>query len=296
MKRIIYFILISIFIVSCSKSESLKNRKASKQMAESLMTTNGFYDSMAVADNVTEVQIEEIGAVENTQNIQRKLIKNGYITITVKDISACAKSVDNFIKEMNGYISNSNVFDNNSSFSYTIRIPSNNFDKAMSLLGDFGKVKNQSISTEDVTDRYYDLESRINTKKVLQEKYAEYLKKADNIKDLLEIEAQLNTVTGDLELIQGQMKRLSNQIDYSTINVTFYSENPYKEESSIEWPDLTNSWNNFVSKVMAFLVGFIKVIIYIVIFGTPIVGLVLLLFWLLFGKIGLLKKLFRRLK
>lgn len=69
-----------------------------------------------------------------------------------------------------------------------------------------------------------------------------------------------------------------------------------KDESGIILPDVKNAWNEILSKIVAFFWGLLKVLFYIIIFGIPLVALAAFFFWLLFGKVGLLIKLFKKLK
>ena len=161
--------------------------------------------------------------------------------------------------------------------------------------GEFGRVTNRSVSSQDVSDNYYDLQSRLETKYILRDKLTGYLNQAKDIKDLLEIERQLNSVLEDIDSTEGRFKRLSGQIDYSTIYINMQFERG-KDEGGIILPDVKNSWNEFVSTVVSFFWGLLKVIFYIVIFGIPLIALAAFLFWLLFGKIGLLVRLFKKLK
>ncbi len=119
--------------------------------------------------------------------------------------------------------------------------------------------------------------------------------KADNIKDMLEIERQLNEVESELESIEGRMKRLTNQIEFSTISLNFTLP-VGKTENGFVFPDYGEGFREFAENFFGFLRGFILAICYIVVFGTPLVGLFLLLFWLLFGKVGIIRKIFMKLK
>ena len=69
-----------------------------------------------------------------------------------------------------------------------------------------------------------------------------------------------------------------------------------KDETGIILPNVKDSWNEFVSNVIGFFWGLLKVLFYIVIFGVPVVAVAAFFFWLLFGKVGLLVKLFKKLK
>ena len=105
----------------------------------------------------------------------------------------------------------------------------------------------------------------------------------------------LNSVIEDIESTESRFKRLSNQIDYSTIYIDMHFAHG-KDEGGIILPDVKESWNTFISNIIAFFWGLLKVLFYIVIFGIPLIALAAFFFWLLFGKVGLLVKLFKKLK
>ena len=85
------------------------------------------------------------------------------------------------------------------------------------------------------------------------------------------------------------MKRLNNQINYSTIDITMQATAPtYETQRHV----ISMNLKDFIYDVGDFFVKFAKVLLGLIIYGIPILVLLAVLYWLLFGKIGLLKKLF----
>ena len=244
----------------------------------------------AFLDNGTAVPEPVEGAQEN---FERKLIRTGNVSLEVQTVSGAEEEITAWAKSLGGYVTNANTWQGGAGF--TVRIPSARFDEAMAQVGNFGRITNRSVSSDDVSDNYYDLKSRLETKYILRDKLTGYLSQAKDIKDLLEIERQLNSVIEDIESTESRFKRLSSQVDYSTIYINMQFERG-KDEGGIILPDVKNSWNDFVSNIIAFFWGLLKILFYIVIFGIPIVAVAAFFFWLLFGKVGLLVKLFKKLK
>lgn len=277
----------ALLLTSCGQSKSGRTSvEYAYEMEDALYETS----MPRMASKATSADTNSInsGAVA-----QRKLILNGNASIEVPTISELDVKIDEWAKSYGGYVANSDWNERN--FYATVKIPSNRFYDAMNSTSDFGKIKNHNINTNDVTDEYYDLESRIETKKILRDNLKGYLKKADNIKDMLEIERQLNEVESELESIEGRMKRLTNQIEFSTISLNFTLP-VGKTEDGFVFPDYGEGFREFAENFFGFLRGFILSICYIVVFGTPLVGLFFLLFWLLFGKVGIIRKIFMKLK
>ena len=247
------------------------------------------------AYDMTAVPSPENGATGNgsAEAVERKLIKNGSLTLEVENLDEAEQAVISWGTALGGYVSDSNSW--KSSRSLTLRIPAERFDEAMTGIGSLGVMVSRNINTSDVTERFYDLQGRIETKQILYERLNNYLKSAVNMADLISIESELNQVQSDLESMQGQMNRLSNQINYSTLSV--YLELPAdKEEEGFQRITLGNRLSSLLSNFTTFLQYLALGAVALVVFGIPALLVLALLWWLAFGKIGLIRKLFQKLK
>lgn len=293
MRKILLFVLFSVFFVSCSKSSKKFESALFADMEEASFQANDNYvQTSARAKRVNA----DAGNYENSEIndepvIERKLIKTGNIELNVNSLEESDKNIEAWTKRFGGYISSSNMYE--SGGRYTVKIPQENFDEAMNSVAGFGKVRNRSVKVKDVTEQFYDLQGRLETKKILQEKYNQYLKKADNMKDLLEVERELNNVISEIESMEGQMKRLSHEISYSTIEIYLTA---ISTERGIDYYIETIKWKEVFSNIINFFIKLFVIIIYVIVFAIPLVAIAAVLYWLLFGKIGLLKKLFARLR
>ncbi len=282
-----------IVIAGCSKKSGSYKKEAAYGVNQSAkLATRASEAVMADTANFEEMEYEE-GASEVYENYERKLIRTGNVSIEVQSLSDAEDKIAAWAKGLGGYVTNASTWEMGANF--TVRVPSEAFDQAMAQVGNFGRITNRSLNSQDVSDNYYDMKSRLETKYILRDKLTSYLNQAKDIKDLLEIERQLNQVIEDIESTESRFKRLSGQIDYSTIYINMMFEHG-KDESGIIFPDVKNAWNDFVSTVIAFFWGLLKVLFYIVIFGIPVIATVAFFYWLLFGKVGLLIKLFKKLK
>lgn len=223
----------------------------------------------------------------------RKLIKTGSISLEVEQLAATEEAVLAWCQSFGGYVASS--FNHETNAAFTVRIPAVHFDAAMAAAGNLGRVRSRNISTQDVSEQFYDLRTRLDTRKILRDRLQSYLAQAKDMEDLLHIERELNSTLTEIESMEGRMRRLSNQIDYSTITVD--ASLPYRTtDQGFQWPSLDRTVPRFLSNVVDFFVDFVAIVLYIIIFGIPILGLVALLYWLLLGRVGLLRKIFKGLK
>jgi len=201
-------------------------------------------------------------AGEETEEISKKVVKTGNIRFQSEKIEDDYKRIIEILSKYNGYIESEDQSKNTQRVDYTltIRVSIESYDSLFkSLVGLTSRLDNKSSNIEDVTERFYDLKTRIKNKKALELRYVELLKRASDVKDILQIEKNLNEVRTQVERLQGQFNYLSKQISLSTIHLTFYELLPYSYASSKRkgfgarlLSSLDNGWQVFLS----FLVWF----------------------------------------
>jgi hypothetical protein len=256
----------------------------SEAVVEESWTGKGFSPEGPGNSSVTEQS--------SSQVVERKLIKRGNVNIEVQNLKNAQESVEKWCKDFGGYIES--FSENTNSANFNLRIPSIKFDEALNSVGEFGTVKSKNISTQDVSEQFYDLQGRLATKKIMQERLQKYLTQAKDVKDMLQIEKELNNTISEIESMEGRMKRLSGQIEYSSVNI--FLELPYRtSDEGFVWPDFLQGFREFLSNCVDFFVGLFGIMVYAIVFGVPIIAILAFLYWLLIGKKGLLIKLFKKL-
>ena len=157
--------------------------------------------------------------------IERKLIKTGNVEFETDDLGQSRKTILHAIQKYNGYTSSDNEYKSSERISHTIsvRVPEKSFDQFLNqaTIG-VEKFDNKQITVQDVTEEFVDVEARIKTKKELENRYLDLLKKATKVSEMIEIETQLGTLRGDIESIEGRLNVLKSQVAFSTLTITFY--------------------------------------------------------------------------
>jgi hypothetical protein len=186
------------------------------------------------------------------------------------------------------YASSISVYEN--SRNYTLKVPAIKYKHFLDEIMKIGRIINYDETTEDVTLKYYDLESRLNTKKELIKTYQNYLNKAKNIEEILSVESKIAQLQAEIDDVGKQFRLLNDLIDYSTIRLRLLgpvAANNYEKETI--WESIKSLMTGFGDYVSAVIIILLAIIVY----GVPSVIILLLLYWLLFGKIGILKKVFK---
>lgn len=220
---------------------------------------------------------------------ERKLIYNGYLNAQVENLGDSEKSIRIWVEQWDGYITNSSTSAN--SLTITAHIPADKFQPAMDAVAMLGKLENRSISSQDVTEQFYDTYTRLETRKILRDRLQSYLSTAKDMKDMLSIESELNKVQSDIESMEGQFRRLSSLIDFATIDINVHL--PYNTtEEGYTYPNIGQKMSRLWADTLNFLAAFLFGIFYVIIYGIPLFAAVAVVYVLGFGRIGLLRKLF----
>ncbi len=111
--------------------------------------------------------------------------------------------------------------------SIVLRIPSKNLRKIMTTIGDLGVVESRSLQAQDVTDEYYDVESRIAALEKTHAQLLDLLGKARNVQEALEVRRSLDEIAMELEVLKGRMRKLQNMISFSTLTLHMVERGPH---------------------------------------------------------------------
>lgn len=227
-----------------------------------------------------------------SRSVERKLVSTGSMDLVVEDLEAAEDSIRESARKLNGYIAS--VSSGQDSFSMTIKIPTVDFEDFVESAGELGEVRSKQINVDDVTDRYYDLEHRIRNKEILVERFRAYLEQAEAIEDILKVEGQLSETVTELESLEGSFRNLSHLVSFSTLYLSVRLPSYASDHGPL--PSLREGFKNFGYTVVNVFYGIFFIILGIVVFGVPLVLAAGILYWLGFGKIGVLRKFFRTLR
>ncbi|EKV57709.1 DUF4349 domain-containing protein [Brachyspira hampsonii] len=280
MKKFIFAVIILLSLFSCS------SKGGSEQNVNFLSATSSISVPQARMEKST---VSDYTSDSSEKIAERKLIVSVDIRVNSKDVEKSYKAIEEKLKEYNGYFDN--VESSKNRYYLTIRIPKENLYAFIDFIEKNEKVENKNINTQDVTETYYDTENRIKNREVLLEKLRNYLREAKNIDEILKVEDRINTLTYEIETMKGNLKNLQSSIDYS--RVTLNISNPEAIKSST---NIYNKYLNLISFLKAFFSGILFFLIGFTAAAIPIVLILALFYYICFGKIGLIKKLYNKIK
>jgi hypothetical protein len=283
----IFFIFLVILIAGCSagseeKSSGMTNSNTAKM--DSAESSGGEQADLYNSENDKSERTEDSAKTIKVQN--QMVIYQADLQLRVKKFDQTVRSLEEKVLKYGGYITESNVSKEGNeevSGSIKIRIPQKNFQAFLhDAERQAAEVLHRNITGQDVTEEYVDLESRLKSKRIVEERLITFMKVAVKTEDLLKISADLAAVQEDIETIQGRMKFLENQTSLSTVNITLY-------EKTVVIPaidkDKLNTWEKtkkqFMKSTNMLLVGLSGLVVFIL-GNIPVLAILGVLALLLF--------------
>jgi hypothetical protein len=196
--------------------------------------------------------------------IVKALLKTADISYQVESFEASRKAILAIVNRSKAVVSSENQTNDGYRLTNTttIRVDAPNFDSLVeALMTESIYVEHKIINAEDVTEEFVDLTARMKSKKEVEAQYAEILKKARTINEILEVTEYLRAIREEIESVEGRLKYINDRVSYSTITLTYYetldvvSQQPDRTFGSRMGEAFSWGWNG--------LVGFFLGIIYL---------------------------------
>ncbi len=241
-------------------------------------------EAPAVAADSADYERTELVVADN---LDRMMIGTANIDLVVADTGATVEEITALVTNAGGYVSDNNFYhvtigeQELLQGNMTVRVPATMLDSTMRRMAALAVgVTNQSLSRQDVTDQYYDLDARLRN---LQATETELLALLTEVRakpqakpdDILTVHRSLMEIRGEIEHLQGRRNMLDNQVALSTIYVSLQPDTsalPIVEES---WRPMT-AVNDALRSLVGSLQTLGNVAIWLVLYVAPVLLTILL--------------------
>lgn len=178
----------------------------------------------------TEIASLEKGApayADTAVTAEQAIIRNGNLTLEVKDVSTTVAEVTSLITSGSGRIESTSLnaqFESSGPSAYIVaRIPEAKLDEVIAAISELGERTSLNISTTDVTLQVVDLTARIDALVISRDRLLDLMAQATTTADLLAAEQALSQRQSELDAYQAQLDYLNSQVTQSTLNITIVS-------------------------------------------------------------------------
>lgn len=224
MKNILCFFILFV-LLSCGN-------QSSESYAPQMKDSSGFIDEVEMeSEEDFDPQPEPPAPPQNEAPRQKKIIKDGQMNLVVDNLKKAKAFVDSTLKKYDAYYENEAYESSNyrSSYNLKIRIPTDSFEKFVKMASeDAGKVTFKNINTRDVTEEFYDVKTRLENNESYLIQYRNLLKRANSIKDVLEVQEKIRRLEEEMDSKKGRLKYISDKVKYSTLNLNLIESHEYQ--------------------------------------------------------------------
>lgn len=175
----------------------------------------------------------ETGTTTAQGRDEAKIIYTAEVRARVENLDSALARVTRLVTESGGFLASQ--FRNNSPYEHTatlqIRLPADRLNPTLAYLPALAaQIDHQNLSSQDVTAEWIDLESRLQTKRDVRDRYIEILRnRAQKVEDILNAEEKIRVITEEIEAKEGQLRYLRDQVSLSTLTLTLYETQEYRD-------------------------------------------------------------------
>lgn len=178
------------------------------------------------------------------QTTAPKIIYTASARGRVANLDSALARVTRRVTTAGGYLSSQHRTNSNweHTASLTIRLPADQLSPTLGFLADVtAEMDYQNLDSRDITAEWLDLESRLQTKRDVRDRYIDILRnKAKKVEDILNAEDKIRVITEEIEAKEGRLRYLRDQVSLSTLTLELYETREYQDVG----PVTTRSFGN----------------------------------------------------
>jgi hypothetical protein len=223
----------------------------------------------------------------SSDQVVRKVIRNASLDLEVKDVPAAYNQLLAFATQHGGY-EVSRLQSRSGGYILVdaqIKIEPGKLDAFLEYAATLGDVINTQTTTSDITEDYFDAQTRLATMERTLATYYDFLDNAANIDDSLKVQSRIDSLTIEIESLKGQLKLWDSLLAESVITLRLRQvEDPVKIKKEISWStlsfdDMLYLMRSGLTGVLNFLVNAVQWLAVALVVTLPfwLVGLIILI-------------------
>ena len=266
--KILLFILLalSMFSFSCSSSSQ-----------ENETIDMGIAMQSEVAMSKSMPPMMDSGIAESSI-APTKIQTNASISIEVTNIEQAILDIKNILTQNSGQITSSDSgFSNRPYGNINALVPSQELENVLINLRKISiKVINENIYSNDVTEEFIDIESRLLVMTETEKRFIDLLSATKNVEEIILVESELMRIRGEIDSLKGRVEYLNKTTNNSQISIYVTEEVPISGDD--DW-NLGDSFDNSLRIFISFMKNLTSLIISIIVFAPIIIGTLLIVFF-----------------
>ena len=185
------------------------------------------------------VDVADVADVADSTTQQRVVLRNATRWFETSTFDPTMQSITDLVTEYNGHFEDQSV-DGQAILPgqtsgriarLTARLPVNDLDEFLSVLDGLGTLTYQNQQDEDISSRYYDVASRLESYRAQLKRYNELVSTASGLEEMLLLQDKLYEVQANVDSLEGQIRGWDSRANMSTVAIEV-SEIALREQQS----------------------------------------------------------------
>jgi hypothetical protein len=155
------------------------------------------------------------------------------LAVATKEFAHSRSTLEEILERHHGYAAKLRMVGQpaSSMLTATLRIPSSEFTSAVSDLKTLGKVEREEQTADEITQQRADIEARLVNAQSALERLQGILAKGGKIPNLLEVQRQLASVSGEIARLEAQRASTEHQVIFAQVLLSLREEVAPQTES-----------------------------------------------------------------
>ena len=225
--------------------------------------SGGSYGAWAETEVAEDSGQAEDGASDRLENA--KMIYTARMEVETTAFDTAAADLRTLVEILGGYFEQAAVHNYGSGYrsgDYTVRIPADQFQAFLDQVGTLCHVTYKEEGSENVSEAYYDAESRLVTQQTKLERLQNLLAQAENMEDIITIESAISDTELEIERLTGTLRQYDALVDYATVHLSLQEvyqlsnvEEPATSFASRMGAAFASGWRGFVGALESLAVA-----------------------------------------
>ncbi|MDQ2087279.1 DUF4349 domain-containing protein [Herbivorax sp. ANBcel31] len=283
---VFFVITLLLLTIGCSSSEPEHLDAADSSYNDQVVESRALTEDVASESEPTALVTTGTSTVSSANKIldERKIVRNANITLEVDDFEKSYGKIEYFISGI-GFVQESRI---NKDKRYVdskeilitrgviiLRVDASKFNTVLKDVKGLGLLTEENIKTDDVTEKFFDVESRLRLVRNQERRLEEYIETVDDPEIVFKTEDQLTDIRHEIERLTGTLNKLNDLVELSTITINMEETLPVSEEKEEEEKSyleqlkstFLNSFEGVLNFCASFIMGVVAVLPALVLLG-----------------------------
>ena len=220
-------LVMTLALVGCGASAPKTEASRDMMTSDDAAMDMGFDAGGAPMEDYKEEAEFESGTFEEypstTDNDRLKDVKMVYtanMDLQTLSFDQADSDISALVEEMGGYFEQRSISNRSSGYryaEYTVRVPAEKFNDFCSQMGTLCHLVYKNENADNITESYYDTQSRLVTAQTKLERLQELLRRAESMEDIITIESAISETEWTIENLTGTLRTYDSLVGYSTV-------------------------------------------------------------------------------